>query len=173
MVQHGAMGSPLPRLLGTVHVGAWENASEVLSYLEQPGRCSLPSTIWHLRGSATKFRLLQSRSMSLRRPTAAQTFPYLTGTYFSSLSIFRSSFKKHLFFPSQTRHFIFRTGCSGLGLSVCLETNNKVNHCNIQILKKYTRMNSLCYNVKLNTQVHQTSETLYCTLKKKSTFYLC
>lgn len=87
MVQCAALGSPLPRLLWTIQLGAWENASELLSYLEQPGRCSLPSTIWHLPGSLLHSSLVQSHSTSLR-PSAPKTFPYLTGTYFSSHSIF-------------------------------------------------------------------------------------
>lgn len=127
MVQRGAVGSPLPQLLWTIQLGAWENASELLSYLEQPGRCSLPSTIWHLPGSLLCSRLVQSYSTSLRL-TAPKTFPYLTGTYFSSHSIFIS-----YHFPSQLRHFTFLRGCCGLGQTLLLESNNEVNHCNTHI----------------------------------------
>lgn len=36
-------------------------------------------------------------------------------------------------FSSQPRHFTFLKGCCGLGLTLLLESNNKVNHCNTYI----------------------------------------
>lgn len=77
VVRHGAVESPLPGLLGTMCLGAWENASELLSSLEQPGRCSLPSTVWHRPWLCNKIQsnLLQSHRTSLRRLTAPQHCP--------------------------------------------------------------------------------------------------
>lgn len=46
-------GKPSPTAIRACSSGAWENASKLLSYLEQPGRCSPPSGIGHLHGSTT------------------------------------------------------------------------------------------------------------------------
>lgn len=80
VVQCGAVGSPLPRLLATIQLGAWENASELLSYLEQPGRCSLPSKIWHMHGSVTKLTQVFSKATAQVQGgwLAPWTLPYLT-----------------------------------------------------------------------------------------------